>query len=45
MMDCGEVIFAAEIANAAEVGLLRRGRAGFLCVLRAAPAVCKAAVL
>ena len=44
-MDCGEVIFAAEIANAAEVGLVRGGCARFLCVLRAAPVFCKAAVL
>ena len=45
MVDCGEVIFGAEIAHGAELGLLRGGRALFLCVLRAAPAVCKVAVL
>ncbi len=45
MMDCGEVIFAAEIAHAAEVGLVRGGCERFLWVLRSALAVCKVAVL
>jgi len=45
MMDCGEVIFSAEIANAAQVGLVRGGCAQFLWVLRSAPADCKLAVV